>query len=215
MLTVFGSINLDVAVRLRGPLAGRFDRRHLVGDAAGEAGDEVGRHSQWKVPKLALNDAAATSPAPRIIVAAMQYSAMIDAFADIEPFAARSPRKWWKSKVRRVNSCFPAIGSYFPLVCEPFGVPGENGRGRRATPQRQPQRLKEPVTATTGRKPSSTLYVDRFTGQWIVRDPEGEFWTVPGSENARVTQRERFFPAEQTELEPVPGHYKHMLGISN
>ena len=68
---------------------------------------------------------------------------------------------------------------------------------------------------TPGRKPSSTLYVDRFTRQWVVRDPEGRFWTVPGDDSARATPRERFFPTEETELQPVPGHYKHMLGITN
>jgi len=67
---------------------------------------------------------------------------------------------------------------------------------------------------TTGRKPSSTLYVDRDTQQWVVRDPEGEFWIVTTDDSARTTLRERFFPTEETELEPVPGHYKHMLGIT-
>jgi hypothetical protein len=67
---------------------------------------------------------------------------------------------------------------------------------------------------TPGRKPSSTLYVDRFTSQWIVRDPEGRFWTVPGDGSARANQRECFFPTEETELEFVPGHDKNMLGIT-
>ena len=68
---------------------------------------------------------------------------------------------------------------------------------------------------TTVRKPFSALYVDRFTSQWVVRDPEGKFWTVPGDDSARATQRERCIPTEETELEPVPGHYKHVVGITN
>lgn len=68
---------------------------------------------------------------------------------------------------------------------------------------------------TAGRKPSSTLYVDRVTSQWVVRDTEGEFWIVTAEVGARATSRERFSPTEETELEPVPGHYKHMLGITN
>ena len=67
---------------------------------------------------------------------------------------------------------------------------------------------------TAGRKPLSTLYADRLTRQWVVRDPEGRFWTVPSDRSAPAIQRERFFLTEETELEPVPGHYKHMLGIS-
>jgi hypothetical protein len=67
---------------------------------------------------------------------------------------------------------------------------------------------------TPERKPSSTLCVDHFTKQWVVRDPEGRFWIVPGDGSAPAKQPERFFPTEDTELEPVPGHYKHMLGIT-
>jgi hypothetical protein len=68
---------------------------------------------------------------------------------------------------------------------------------------------------TPGRKPSSTLHVDRLTSQWVVRDPEGRFWTVPGDGSACADRRERFFPTEETELEPGPGHYKDMLGITH
>jgi hypothetical protein len=62
------------------------------------------------------------------------------------------------------------------------------------------------------RKQAMTLYVDRSSRRWVVRDPEGHFWTVPSGEDA-WDRREPFRPDEATELEPVPGHYKDMLGI--
>jgi hypothetical protein len=57
------------------------------------------------------------------------------------------------------------------------------------------------------------IYVDRATQQWIVRDSEGDFWTLPSSENP-WDERQPFTPAEGTDLEPVPGHYKYMLGLT-
>jgi hypothetical protein len=62
------------------------------------------------------------------------------------------------------------------------------------------------------RKQRVTLYVDRSNRQWVVLDPEGNFWIVPSVENP-WDQRRPFYPTEATELEPVPGHYKHMLGL--
>jgi hypothetical protein len=56
------------------------------------------------------------------------------------------------------------------------------------------------------------LYVDRSTQQWIVRDPEGNFWIVPPVEHA-WDQREPFNPTELTNLEPIPGHYKYLLHL--
>jgi hypothetical protein len=56
------------------------------------------------------------------------------------------------------------------------------------------------------------IYVDRSNQQWIVRDGEGNFWTLPSADNA-WDERQPFTPAEDTELEPVPGHYKYMLGL--
>jgi hypothetical protein len=75
--------------------------------------------------------------------------------------------------------------------------------------------MKVNVMTTSGRKPLFTLFVDRFTSQWVVRDAEGRFWMVPSEDSACAAQPERFFPTEDTEPEPVPGHYKHMLGITN
>jgi hypothetical protein len=61
-------------------------------------------------------------------------------------------------------------------------------------------------------KPVVALYVDKATQQWIVRDPEGNFWSLPSTDNP-WDERRPFIPAEETELEPVPGHYRYMLGL--
>jgi hypothetical protein len=62
-------------------------------------------------------------------------------------------------------------------------------------------------------KQSVGLFVDRACPRhWIVRDHHGDFWIVPPVENP-WDNRQRFEPSEQTELEPVPGHYKYMLGL--
>ena len=62
------------------------------------------------------------------------------------------------------------------------------------------------------RKQSAALYVDRVRRQWIVRDPDGNFWLVPSGDDA-WEQRQPFQPSDEAELEPVPGHYKGMLGL--
>ena len=64
----------------------------------------------------------------------------------------------------------------------------------------------------TVRKHPVALYVDRSTQQWIVRDPEGNYWIVPSVENA-WEHREPFDATKDTDLEPIPGHYKYMLGL--
>ena len=57
------------------------------------------------------------------------------------------------------------------------------------------------------------MFVDRAcTEHWIVRDPEGKFWIVPSVEDAWA-QRQPFYPDDDTDLEPVPGHYRYMLGL--
>lgn len=66
-----------------------------------------------------------------------------------------------------------------------------------------------------GTKPSLTLYVDRSLQQWIVLDPDGNFWSVPSVEEDPWQQRQPYYPTEETELEPVPGHYKSVLGLPN
>ena len=65
----------------------------------------------------------------------------------------------------------------------------------------------------TARKPAMSLYVDRgCPANWIVRDRDGQFWIVPPGEGA-WERRRPFQPSGETELEAVPGHYMHMLGL--
>ncbi len=64
----------------------------------------------------------------------------------------------------------------------------------------------------TVRKQVVSIFVHRSSRQWIVLDPEGNFWTIPPIEQG-WDQRQPFTPAEDSELEPVPGHYKYMLGL--
>jgi hypothetical protein len=61
-------------------------------------------------------------------------------------------------------------------------------------------------------KQTVLLFVDRVSQQWIVRDPEGRFWLLPSVDNA-WDHREAFHATEDVYLEPVPGHYIHMLGL--
>jgi hypothetical protein len=66
----------------------------------------------------------------------------------------------------------------------------------------------------TLRKPNVlSLYVDRSNQQWVVLDPDGNYWSVSTLDSNPWDERQPFFPTEETILEPVPGHYKHMLGL--
>lgn len=56
------------------------------------------------------------------------------------------------------------------------------------------------------------LFADRLCHQWVVKDPEGNFWTLPSVEEA-WENRQPFHPTAETDLEPVPGHYKDMLKL--
>lgn len=58
----------------------------------------------------------------------------------------------------------------------------------------------------------SAIFVDRSHNQWIVRDPDGGFWRLPSGDDP-WQRREPFEPNEETELEPVPGHYRYLLGL--
>lgn len=64
----------------------------------------------------------------------------------------------------------------------------------------------------TVRRPELSLYVDRATGQWVVRDPHGALWTIPMTDNP-WGDRLPYTLAEEAELEAVPGHYKNILGL--
>lgn len=61
-------------------------------------------------------------------------------------------------------------------------------------------------------KSAVAIYVDRVSRQWIVRDPEGQFWALPTGEDA-WEQRQVFEPTPETDLEPIPGHYKYLLRL--
>jgi hypothetical protein len=56
------------------------------------------------------------------------------------------------------------------------------------------------------------LYVDKASQQWVARDSDGNFWSLPPTDNP-WDERHPFSPTEETELEPVPGHYKYTLGL--
>ena len=62
------------------------------------------------------------------------------------------------------------------------------------------------------RKRVAVLFVDRSCQQWVVQDPEGNFWLLPSVGNP-WDQCQPFQPTEATALELVPGHYKSMLGL--
>jgi hypothetical protein len=64
----------------------------------------------------------------------------------------------------------------------------------------------------TETRPGLALFVDKTSQRWIVRDIDGTFWSLPSTDNP-WDERQPFTPAEETELEPVPGHYKYMLGL--
>jgi hypothetical protein len=56
------------------------------------------------------------------------------------------------------------------------------------------------------------VFVERSTRQWVVLDPDGKFWILPVIDDAWLN-RLPFEPTEETPLDPVPGHYKHVLGL--
>ena len=65
----------------------------------------------------------------------------------------------------------------------------------------------------TLRKSVASLFVHRSSQQWVVLDPEGNFWVVPSGDSP-WEHRRPFQPTEETDLEPVPGHYKYLLGLA-
>ena len=74
------------------------------------------------------------------------------------------------------------------------------------------QHAKTERNVITLRKHMAALFADRSSRRWIVRDPEGNFWLLPPVENP-WDHREPYQPSEDSDLEPVPGHYKDMLGL--
>jgi hypothetical protein len=65
----------------------------------------------------------------------------------------------------------------------------------------------------THSKAAVELFADKVGRQWVARDPDGKFWVLPPGDDPWGNRRP-FDPAEDAELEPLPGHYKYMLGIS-
>ena len=57
-----------------------------------------------------------------------------------------------------------------------------------------------------------SIYVDRSSQQWIVRDADGNFWIVPMVEHP-WDHRQPFELTEEIKLEPVPGHYRYVLEL--
>jgi hypothetical protein len=66
--------------------------------------------------------------------------------------------------------------------------------------------------AVSLRGPVVGLYVDRSRGRWVIRDPDGNFWIVPLVDDP-WGHREPFDPGDGSDLEPVPGHYRHMFRL--
>ena len=62
------------------------------------------------------------------------------------------------------------------------------------------------------RKHPIALFVDGTNQQWVIRDPEGKYWILPGGNDA-WDNRQPFQLTADTELEPIPGHYKYLLGL--
>jgi hypothetical protein len=56
------------------------------------------------------------------------------------------------------------------------------------------------------------LYVDKASQQWVVRESGRSLWSLASTDNPWEGRRP-FTPAEGTDLEPVPGHYRQMLGL--
>jgi hypothetical protein len=74
------------------------------------------------------------------------------------------------------------------------------------------QTMAEPMT-TQGRRHNFAIFVDRSSQRWFVLDPQGQFWMVPVEEEDAWNQRQLCYPTDEMDLEPIPGHYKYMLGI--
>ena len=65
----------------------------------------------------------------------------------------------------------------------------------------------------THSKAAVALYADKAARQWVVRDADGRFWVLPQGDEPWENRRP-FEPPDDADLEPVPGHYQYMLGIS-
>ena len=59
---------------------------------------------------------------------------------------------------------------------------------------------------------AAAIFVDRNTQHWVVRDPDGNFWSVPSANNA-WEQRQPYEMQESSVLEPIPSHYLYLLRL--
>ena len=73
--------------------------------------------------------------------------------------------------------------------------------------------MTQEVEMESATKSLVALFVERsLPDYWVVRDPDGNFWLVPPS-GSPWENRRPFYPTEDMELEPVPGHYKYLLEL--
>jgi hypothetical protein len=86
---------------------------------------------------------------------------------------------------------------------------GPHPAGRR----RFARHAQEGQIVTVHGKAAVALFADKTGGRWVVRDTEGLFWVIPPGDDPWAN-RQPFDPTEDTDLEPLPGHYKYMLGLS-
>ena len=66
----------------------------------------------------------------------------------------------------------------------------------------------------TPRQLRLSLFADRAGQRWVVRDSGGQFWSFPVAD-ASWDRREPFDMTDDVSLEPVPGHYLVLLGLSS
>jgi hypothetical protein len=67
-------------------------------------------------------------------------------------------------------------------------------------------------TMFTLRKLVVALDVGRVSQHWMIRYAGGRFIALPSSSNP-WDERQPFSPTHTTELAPVPGNYKYILGL--
>jgi hypothetical protein len=72
--------------------------------------------------------------------------------------------------------------------------------------------LSKEQNMTTIQKYVVAIFVDKSSQQWVVRDAEGNFWLLPPGNNP-WDDRRPFHPTEESDLEPIPGHYKYLLDL--
>jgi hypothetical protein len=62
------------------------------------------------------------------------------------------------------------------------------------------------------KKQVMAIFVDKSSQQWVVRDADGNFWLLPAGDNS-WDRRQPFDLTEESDLEPIPGHYKYLLDL--